>query len=83
MKAIAKVIRGSVRAQATTTGGLMAMAYALPTGIKSKAETTDQSDLHLYLDVSPVEPQQLVWLVPQYGIDYTVTATRGLEWLIK
>lgn len=83
MKAIAKVIRGSVSARATTTNRMLAAAYALPQGIQSKAETTDQTGLLRFMRVTPEDPQQLVWLVPQYGVDYTVTASRNLEWQIK
>lgn len=83
MKAIAKVIRGSVKARATTTNRMLAVAYAMPQGIQSRAETTEQTGLLRFLHVTPEEPQQLVWLVPQYGIDYTVTTSRNLKWQIK
>ena len=84
MKATARVIRGSVRAVATATGNIGAMAYALPTGIMATAAATDQTGKPLvFLNVTPEAPQQLVWLVPQYGVDYTVNASSGLEWLIR
>lgn len=83
MKAKARVIQGSVRAVATTTKGLMAVAYTMPKDVGLKARPTDESGLQRFLHVTPEEPQELVWLVPQYGIDYTVTTSTGLKWNIK
>lgn len=83
MKAKATIIQGSVRAVATTTDGLMAVAYTQPNGIHSKAETTDETGVQRFLEVTPEEPQQLVWLVPQYGVDFFVTTSTGLEWKIE
>lgn len=42
---------------------------------------TEETNLMTYLRVSPVEPQQLVWLVPQVGIDYTIES--NTNWNIK
>lgn len=83
MKAKATIIQKSVRAVATTTGGLMAVAYTQPNGIKSKAEPTNKSGVLRFLQVAPEEPQDLVWLVPQYGVDFFVTTSTGLEWKIE
>ena len=105
MKAKATVIQGAVRAVATTTGGLMAVAYTLPSGIESraglaadgliavaqtmpngiesKAMQTDETGLLRFLQVTPEAPQELVWLVPQYGIDYSVVTSTGLNWKIQ
>ena len=104
MKATARVIRGSVRALAQGSGGLVAVAFVFPAGIMSKAEPmggllgmaagmptgvypmarpTNESGLARFLHVTPETPQQLVWLVPQYGIDYTIETSRGLKWQIK
>lgn len=83
MKAKARVIQGSVRAVATATKGLMAVAYTMPKGVGSMARPTDESGLQRFLHVTPEEPQELVWLVPQYGIDYTITTSTGLKWEIK
>lgn len=103
MKATAKAIRGSVRATATTTGGLMGVAYVMPQavrpiasaakdvsafahgvpqGIRPTAKPTDERGLITWLHVEPTEPQQLVWLTPQVGIDYTITTSTGLKWNI-
>ena len=43
----------------------------------------EEGGLLRFLRVAPEEPQQLVWLVPQYGVDYTVTTSNGLEWVIR
>lgn len=83
MKAKARVIQSSVRAVATTTKGLMTVAYTMPKGVGLKATPTDESGLQRFLHVTPEEPQELVWLVPQYGIDYTITTSTGLKWEIK
>jgi hypothetical protein len=82
MKATARAIRGSVRAVATVTSGLPAAAITLPTGIQPKAEATEQAGVRHFLTVAPEEAQQLVWLVPQVGVDYTVTTSTNLKWRI-
>lgn len=82
MKATARAIRGSVRAVATVTSGLAAAAITLPTGIQPKAEATEQASVRHFLTVAPEEAQQLVWLVPQVGVDYTVTTSTNLKWRI-
>jgi hypothetical protein len=33
--------------------------------------------------VQPEQPQELVWLNPQVGIDYTIETSTDLEWQIK
>ena len=43
---------------------------------------TEKANLMTYLRVSPVEPQNLVWLVPQVGIDYDIRTSKGLHWNI-
>lgn len=83
MKAKARVIQSSVRAVATNTKGLMAVAYTMPKDVGSMARPTDESGVLRFLHVTPEEPQELVWLVPQYGIDYTITTSTGLKWEIK
>jgi hypothetical protein len=82
MKATARAIRGSVRAVATVTSGLATAAITLPTGIQPKAEATEQAGVRHFLTVAPEEAQQLVWLVPQVGVDYTVTTSTNLKWRI-
>ena len=81
MKAKARLITGSLRATAGIVGGIAATAYGLP-GIQSQASLTEQSGLRQFLTVTPTEPQQLVWLNPQTGIDYTIETSTGLHWKI-
>ena len=81
MKAIARVIRSSVRARAASANGVTAAAYALP-GIQMTAESMDQAGVRHFMTVVPVEPQQLIWLVPQVGVDYTITTSTNLKWRI-
>lgn len=81
MKATARLMTGSVRAKAHVIGDIAAAAYGLP-GIQSQASLTEHSGLHHFLTVTPTEPQQLVWLNPQTGIDYNIEASTGLHWKI-
>ena len=72
MKATARVIGSSVSAKARGIGRQPVMAIALPIGIRVSAGATDMTGAQKYLRVQPETPQQLIWLVPQYGIDYQV-----------
>ena len=81
MKAKARLITGSLRATAGIVGGIAAQAWAQPSGVSASGRMTDETNLKTYLRVSPVEPQQLIWLVPQVGIDYTIES--NTDWNIK
>jgi uncharacterized protein with von Willebrand factor type A (vWA) domain len=81
MKAKARLITGSVMAKAHVIGDIAATAYGLP-GIQSRASMTEQSGLHHFMTVTPTEPQQLIWLNPQTGIDYNIETSTGLHWKI-
>ena len=81
MKASARLITGNLRATAQIVGGIAAQAFAQPSGVTASARTTDEIGLMKYLRVTPVEPQNLVWLVPQVGIDYTIES--NTNWNIK
>ncbi len=81
MKATARLITGSLRATAGIVGGIAAQAWAQPSGVSASGRMTEETGLNTYLRVSPVEPQQLVWLVPQVGIDYTIES--NTYWNIK
>ena len=80
MKGSGRLITGSLRASAKIVGTIAAQAWALPSGVSVTARPTDDVNIHKYLRVAPSEPQQLVWMVPQYGIDYTVATSTGLKW---
>jgi hypothetical protein len=81
MKAKARLITGSLRATAGIVGGIAAQAWAQPSGVSASGRIIEETNLKTYLRVSPVEPQQLVWLVPQVGIDYTIES--NTDWNIK
>lgn len=81
MKVKARLITGSLRATAGIVGGIAAQAWAQPSGVSASGRMTEETSLKTYLRVSPVEPQQLVWLVPQVGIDYTIES--NTNWNIK
>ena len=50
--------------------------------IDGTADRTRKTGLLHWIQVTPTEPQQLVWLNPQMGIDYTINASSGLDWNI-
>lgn len=81
MKAKARLITGSLRATAGIVGGIAAQAWAQPSGVSASGRMTEETSLNTYLRVSPVEPQHLVWLVPQVGVDYTIES--NTDWNIK
>ena len=92
MKGSARLI-GSIGGRAYSIGNATAKAVALgmPSGskavamgmVKGSGERTRDTGLWHWIQVTPVEPQQLVWLVPQYGIDYTIETSNNLNWKIK
>jgi hypothetical protein len=81
MRATARVVGCSVRAKASGIVRGSSMAFALPMGIRATASATDMTGISKYLRVTPETPQQLIWLVPQYGIDYYVES--NTDWNIK
>ena len=81
MKASARLITGSLRAAAHVVDGIAVNAWAQPSGVSASGRMTGETNLMTYLRVSPVEPQQLVWLVPQVGVNYTIES--NTDWNIK
>ena len=92
MKGTARLI-GSISGRAYPTGSVTAsgMRYGKPIASSatvlgpiggSGSRTRDVGLLH-WLHVTPEEPQQLVWLVPQVGIDYQIETSTNLKWQIK
>ena len=51
--------------------------------LAAAAERTRESGLLSWIRVLPEQPQELVWLTPQVGIDYTIETSTDLEWQIK
>ena len=50
--------------------------------VNADAYRTREMGLFHWLEVTPTEPQQLVWLNPQMGIDYNIETSTGLHWKI-
>ena len=50
--------------------------------INADAYRTRDTGLLAWLQVTPTETQQLVWINPQMGIDYTINTSTGLHWKI-
>jgi len=87
------ILLGSVRGRAYGVGGVNANAVYLKMIGKSKAvafgeisgsaSQTRNTGLHHFMAVRPEQPQQLVWLVPQVGVEYTIETSTNLKWKIK
>lgn len=81
MKGSARLVTRRLRASAHAVGGMAVRAWAFPSGVAVSARPTDAVSLLKYLRVMPEQQQTLVWLVPQYGVDYTVES--NTNWNIK
>ena len=92
MKGRASIASGGLRATAHAIQTATAKAAALLAvsgragdtlrPIDGSADRTRKTGLFHWLQVTPTEPQQLVWLNPQMGIDYTIETSTGLHWKI-
>ena len=71
-----------VTASAAARGVMEGKAFPELKPINADAYRTRDTRLLTWLQVTPTEPQQLVWLNPQYGIDYTINTSSGLNWKI-
>ena len=71
-----------VTASAAARGVIEGKAFPELKPINADAYRTRDTGLLTWLQVTPTEPQQLVWLNPQYGIDYTINTSSGLHWNI-
>jgi hypothetical protein len=47
------------------------------------AERTREAGLRHWIKVQPEQPQEIVWLTPQVGIDYQIETSTDLHWIIK
>jgi hypothetical protein len=74
---------GIVTAKAVAFGLLSAGQAFMTNPVSGSGERTRDTGLQRWLHVTPTEPQQLVWLTPQYGVDYTIETSTGLDWQIK
>jgi hypothetical protein len=92
MKGRASIASGGLRATAHAIPTATAKAAALLAvsgragdalrPIDGSADRTRDTGLLHWLQVTPTEPQQLLWLNPQYGIDYDIRTSSGLDWNI-
>lgn len=81
---IAKTYAPQIKAIAGVIDGVtVAVGQSETPNIKADAFMVDKLGIKRYLHVLPKQPQQLVWLCPQYGIDYTIEASTNLEWKIN
>lgn len=71
-----------VTASAAARGVMEGKAFPELNPIISDAYRTRDTGLLTWLQVTPTEPQQLVWLTPQYGVDYDIHTSSGLDWRI-
>ena len=71
-----------VTASAAARGVIDGKAFPELKPINSDAYRTRNTGLFHWLQVTPTEPQQLVWLNPQYGIDYDIRTSSFLDWKI-
>jgi hypothetical protein len=71
-----------VTASAAARGVIDGKAFPELKPVNADAYRTRGTGLFHWLEVTPTEPQQLVWLNPQTGIDYTIHTSSGLHWKI-
>ena len=66
------IMMGGISGRAATFGMTKGSGRdTMPTAI-GEGERTRETGLFHWLQVTPTEPQQLVWLNPQMGIDYNI-----------
>ena len=92
MRGRASIASGGIRAtaHAIRTATAKAAALLVVSGragdalrpIDGSGDRTRETGLFHWLQVTPTEPQQLVWLNPQMGIDYNIETSTGLNWKI-
>lgn len=73
---------GTMAARAAARGMIEGQSRSALKPIPAEGERTRATGLLHWLQVTPTEPQQLLWLNPQYGIDYDIRTPSGLDWRI-
>ena len=71
-----------VTASAAARGVMEGKAFPELKPVNADAYRTRGTGIFHWLEVTPTEPQQLVWLNPQMGIDYNIETSTGLHWKI-
>ena len=74
---------GNATAKAVAFGSLSASRAVALGMVKGSGKRTRDTGLWHWIQVTPTEPQHLVWLVPQVGIDYQIETSTNLHWEIK
>ena len=74
---------GNATAKAVAFGALTASRAVVMGVIGGAGAQTKEQGLYHWMNVSPEQPQNIVWLVPQVGIDYTIETSTNLKWQIK
>ena len=75
-------VMGSIGGRADALGMLHGSSRDAIPPATGKGDRTRESGLLSWIRVLPEQPQQLVWLTPQVGIDYDIQTSSGLEWRI-
>ena len=70
-------------AAATARGQVHGSGLPRTCPLAAAAERTRETGLLSWIRVLPEQPQELVWLTPQVGIDYTIKTSTDIEWQIK
>ena len=70
---------GGISGHAATFGMTKGSGTTTPTAI-GEGERTRKTGLFHWLQVTPTEPQEIVWLRP--GIDYHIETSTDLKWRI-
>ena len=73
---------GTMAARAAARGMIDGQSRSALKPIPAEGERTRATGLQHWLQVTPTEPQQLLWLTPQYGIDYQIETSTKLKWKI-
>ncbi len=72
-----------MKGSATIIGSISGRAIVCqPCQGTAAAERTREAGLLSWIRVLPEQPQELVWLTPQVGIDYDIHTSSGLDWHI-
>lgn len=73
---------GCINVSVERVGGIGGVSVARRGGIGGVSVALVCSvDVSRYLRVMPAEPQVLVWLTPQYGVDYSVAS--NTNWTVE
>ena len=76
-------VMGNIGGGADALGMLHGSSRNVIPPATGEGDRTRESGLLAWIRVLPEQPQELVWLTPQVGIDYTIETSTDLEWQIK